>query len=57
MACRKRRYATHAEAMSDLARIVARCLRQVVSKTPRRAYECRACRGWHLTSQSPQGVR
>lgn len=54
--CRgKRRFRDQQEATHALHHIVSRGF--VRQKTPKRAYECPRCKGWHLTSQDDNGGR
>lgn len=55
--CRKRRYASLDEAETVLLRAkIARAFgRRIASRRrEQRAYACRACYGWHLTSEPPR---
>lgn len=50
--CRKVRFPTLAAAEEALlAAKIARALRRSAKRRERRAYVCRTCRGWHLTSR------
>lgn len=49
MDCLKTQYTTEAFALSDIIRIKKKSTRENV---PKRAYFCRLCNFWHLTSQS-----
>ena len=44
----KRRWGKQSEAVAEMRRIRDRSRR---SKTPKRAFFCKLCNGWHLTSE------
>ena len=50
MSCGKRRYRSEIDAKIALTRIARTGDDSRRDKTPRRAYRCGTCKGWHLTS-------